>query len=38
MATELDVYVTNDERATIKRQINGLLGSKLIEEKVYTRY
>jgi hypothetical protein len=29
------VYVTNDERAKIKKQINILLGSDLIEEKSY---
>jgi hypothetical protein len=32
------VYVTNDERAAIKRQINDLLGSTLVEEKAYTPY
>lgn len=30
------VYVTNDERAQIKKKINMLLGSELIEEKSYT--
>ncbi len=29
------VYVTNDERADIKKKINLLLGSDLIEEKSY---
>ncbi len=29
------VYVTNDERAKIKKHINVLLGSDLIEEKSY---
>jgi hypothetical protein len=29
------VYVSNDRRATLKRQINELLGSRLIEEKSY---
>jgi hypothetical protein len=29
------VYVTNDERAKLKKQINILLGSDLIEEKSY---
>ncbi|MEJ6396382.1 DUF6165 family protein [Yoonia sp. 208BN28-4] len=29
------VYVTNDERASVKKQINLLLGSDLIEEKSY---
>lgn len=30
------VYITNDRRAEIKKQINLLLGSDLIEEKSYT--
>lgn len=30
------VYVTNDRRADVKKQINVLLGSTLIEEKSYT--
>lgn len=29
------VYITNDKRADIKKQINLLLGSELIEEKSY---
>lgn len=29
------VYVTNDERAAIKRRINLLLGSAIVEEKSY---
>ena len=29
------VYVTNDERAAVKKQINLLLGSKIVEEKSY---
>ena len=29
------VYVTNDRRAAIKREINRLLGSALVEEKSY---
>ena len=32
------VYYTNDTRCTIKRQINKLFGSQLIEEKDYTKY
>jgi len=32
------VYRTNDERASVKRQINELLGSKIIEEKSYSSY
>jgi len=32
------VYVTNDRRAAIKRQINDLLGSGLVEEKSYAPY
>jgi hypothetical protein len=32
------VYVTNDERAAIKRRINTLLGSSIVEEKSYKPY
>jgi tetratricopeptide (TPR) repeat protein len=32
------VYHRNDHRAAVKRQINELLGSKLIEEKSYAAY
>ena len=32
------VYKTNDKRADLKRSINELLGSKLIEEKDYQDY
>ena len=32
------VYVTNDERAAIKRRINTRLGSSLVEEKSYQEY
>ena len=32
------VYVTNDERAMLKRRINELLGSALVEEKSYAAY
>ena len=32
------VYVTNDERAAIKKRINTLLGSSIIEEKSYQQY
>ena len=32
------VYVTNDKRAGLKKQINLAMGSKLIEEKSYTEY
>jgi len=32
------VYVTNDERAAIKKQINTKLGSALVEEKSYAKY
>jgi hypothetical protein len=32
------VYVTNDERAKIKRVINAKLGSALVEEKSYKDY
>ena len=33
-----DVYYTNDKRCAVKRTINMLLGSRLIEEKKYTEY
>ncbi len=32
------VYRTNDRRADIKRQINELLGSRILEEKSYQPY
>ena len=32
------VYVTNDERAAIKKRINMLLGSRIVEEKSYQPY
>ncbi|MBI2236862.1 MAG: hypothetical protein HYU60_07950 [Magnetospirillum sp.] len=32
------VYVTNDQRSRVKRQINDLLGSALVEEKSYAPY
>ena len=32
------VYVTNDERAAIKKRINTLLGSSIVEEKSYQSY
>lgn len=32
------VYYTNDERADLKRQLNVLLGSRLVEEKSYVEY
>lgn len=32
------VYITNDERAAIKREINVKVGSELIEEKSYADY
>ncbi len=32
------VYVTNDERAAIKKLINQSLGSEIIEEKSYRQY
>jgi len=32
------VYRQNDRRAALKRQINELLGSRLIEEKAYAAY
>ena len=38
IALARSVYATNDRRAALKRQINELLGSKLIEEKSYASY
>jgi hypothetical protein len=38
IALARSVYRTNDRRAALKRQINELLGSRLIEEKSYTAY
>lgn len=32
------VYRTNDRRAALKREINGLTGSELVEEKSYADY
>ena len=32
------VYMQNDRRAAIKREINELLGSSLVEEKSYSDY
>ncbi len=32
------VYITNDKRAALKREINDLLGSRLVEEKSYADY
>ena len=32
------VYITNDQRSRIKRKINELLGSELVEEKSYAEY
>ena len=38
IALARSVYTTNDRRAAIKRQINALFGSALVEEKSYARY
>jgi Family of unknown function (DUF6165) len=32
------VYIENDERARLKRQINDKLGSAIVEEKSYRKY
>ena len=32
------VYITNDKRSSIKKNINNTFGSKLIEEKSYSDY
>ena len=31
------IYLTNDERSIVKREINELLGSEIIEEKLYSQ-
>ena len=33
--TARSVYITNDERAAIKKEINSITGSRLVEEKSY---
>lgn len=38
IALARSVYRRNDERAAIKRRINDLLGSELVEEKSYRTY
>ncbi len=38
IALARSVYRTNDRRASLKREINDLLGSHLIEEKSYAAY
>jgi len=38
VALARSVYRENDERGRIKRAINGLLGSGLVEEKQYSAY
>jgi Family of unknown function (DUF6165) len=38
IALAREVYLTNDERSRIKRAINELLGSGIIEEKQYVGY
>jgi hypothetical protein len=32
------VYITNDERAVVKRRINEYYGSEFVEEKSYAKY
>jgi hypothetical protein len=32
------VYVENDERAAVKKRINTVLGSSIVEEKSYAKY
>ncbi len=36
--TTRSVYFTNDKRSEVKKQINELTGSKLVEEKSYQKY
>ncbi len=38
IALARSVYVTNDKRADLKKQINLLTGSDLVEEKSYEKY
>ena len=38
VALARSVYRTNDERSAVKRAINELLASKIIEEKSYAAY
>lgn len=38
VAVARSVYRTNDERAAIKRKINELLNSTIVEEKSYAQY
>jgi len=38
VALARSVYRANDRRAALKRQINGLVGSLLVEEKEYPPY
>lgn len=38
IALARSVYITNDERARLKREINALMGSALTEVKSYARY
>ena len=38
IALARSVYVTNDQRAAVKKQINLLTGAKIIEEKSYTEF
>ena len=38
IALARSVYQQNDERGRIKRAINDLLGSRLVEQKQYSRY
>ena len=34
----MSVYITNDQRASLKKQINMITGSNLVEEKSYKDY
>jgi hypothetical protein len=38
VALARDVYHQNDRRAALKREINLLLGSDIVEEKSYASY
>lgn len=38
IALARSVYIRNDKRAELKREVNAVLGSELIEEKSYQKY
>lgn len=38
VALARDIYRNNDRRAALKREVNNLLGSRIVEQKAYTQY